>query len=118
MTEKYSPIKEFLDARERCPPNKWFYLEDINLYLRKSKRMIEGELTFCVDIASVSVEHKGQGEFSRFLDWLISNYSESSVIFVESVLENRLNNFLERKGFKRTQGEDNNFWLPKKNTLI
>ena len=118
MTEKYSPIKKFLDARERWPLNKWFYLEAINLYLRKSKRMIDGELTPCVDIASVIVENKGRGEFSRFLDWLISNYSESSVIFVESVLEKRLDIFLGRRGFKRTSGEDNNFWLPKKNTLI
>jgi hypothetical protein len=80
--------------------------------------MIEEELISCVDIASVSMNHKGQGEFTRFLDWLISNYSKKSVIFVESVLEERLNSFFDKKGFIRTSGEDNNFWLPKTNTLI
>jgi len=119
MIEKYSPIKEFIDQRKTFPLNNWFYLEGISIYIRKSKRLIEGNLVDCIDVASVNVVNKGRGEFTNFLDWLISSYSSDFIIFVESVLEERLNGFLKRKGFiQETPQVSNNWWLPKVNPHI
>lgn len=83
--------------------NRWLESSDdiLRVYVRRSVRIWQtimngGEVT--LDLASISAEPQGTGRFTEFL-----NFAESlkpfDGIFVESVLNPRLADFLHRRGY-------------------
>jgi hypothetical protein len=88
--------------------NKWFYGSNMKIYMRKSKRYIEGQIRDCLDLASMEVlegEDMGKGIFTDFLTKFIETYPEHN-IFVESIQTERFALFFEKFGFKRTKESD------------
>ena len=83
--------------------NQWISERNISVYVRKSVRMIEGDLVACLDIGSVEVdeEHRGVGIFTGFLQRM-EDYGKklNRTIFVESILEPRLLRFLLQRGYQ------------------
>jgi hypothetical protein len=79
----------------------------VSLYVRIGPRYIrttmpphrsDGEMMRPVlTLASIEIEMKGEGRFSRFLDELRAKYPWP--IFVECVQTERFRNYLERRGF-------------------
>ena len=101
-------IYKFLASSER---NAWIYYPKLHMkvYVRKSKRYLNlnKSLSDCFDIASVEVEDEdncGKGNFTRFLNqiepWLKS-LNKFDAIFVESIVNERLIPYLEKRGYQK-----------------
>jgi GNAT superfamily N-acetyltransferase len=92
--------------------NKWVYERKINVYIRRSSRIIGTLRLPCLDLATVEVDenYRGQGIFTKFLirfEKLAKN--ENRVIYVENVMNERLKMFLLTNGYKLHQ--DSNEFL-------
>ncbi len=82
--------------------NIWIRERDIDVYVRRSNRLIEGNLILCLDIASVEVNEnrQGQGIFKAFLYQFEKEAAKMRrAVYVENILEPRLLDFLIRKGY-------------------
>ena len=88
--------------QQKSPPNAWIEERDIEIYVRKSKRLIGDKIFLCLDIGSVEVAEKrrGQGLFRAFLHRFEEEAKKQNrVVFVESILNNRLYKFLLANGY-------------------
>lgn len=94
----FNDINQFLNSTIR---NTYLYNEYMTLYVRKSKRFIEGKWYDCFDIASVEVirQERGKGYFTSFLQTFIELYPDKN-IFVESILNPVLKDKLLQFDFK------------------
>ena len=86
--------------------NKWIYERKINVYIRRSSRIIGTLYLPCLDLATVEVDenYRGQGIFTKFLirfEKLAKN--ENRVVFVENIMNERLKTFLLSNGYKYHQ---------------
>lgn len=82
--------------------NTWIYERDIEVYVRRSNRVIDGNLVSCLDIASVEVREnrRGQGLFKAFLHrFEVEAAKMNRRVFVESILEPRLLQFLLKQNY-------------------
>jgi hypothetical protein len=95
-------FKEFI--QDESTNRSWINEEHICVYVRRSKRFIDGQLKDCLDLANVSVdeEERGKGIFSKFL----IHFEKEAVnlnrtVYLENVLEKRLQKHLmEVKNYK------------------
>lgn len=82
--------------------NIWIRERDIKVYVRRSNRIIDGNLVSCLDIASVEINERrrGQGIFKAFLNRVEkAAASMNREVFVESILEPRLLQFLLKRDY-------------------
>lgn len=103
-------LKEFLASKN--VRNAWIELDiPMKLYARKSYRHINGETIKALDIASVEVNEKkqGQGVFTGFLleveNW-ITQQETLQGIYVESILNHALEGMLLKRGYMNVGGVD------------
>tara|TARA_B100000614_G_scaffold262909_1_gene300715 strand:- start:189561 stop:189977 length:417 start_codon:yes stop_codon:yes gene_type:complete len=74
----------------------------LNMYARRTKRWINQELMETVDLANFDVdpEVRGEGNLTRFLDEIEKLADHNKVVvYVESILNERLYDFLMRRGY-------------------
>jgi GNAT superfamily N-acetyltransferase len=82
--------------------NGWIENDEIRLYLRTGLRRIEGSTVKAVTIASVSVyeRRKSRGIFTAILTEIEKIAANAGLsVFVENVLNSRLADFFERRGY-------------------
>jgi len=91
--------------------NTWVMTEDMNLYVRKSKRSYKGVIIECFDFASIEIKNPGNGIFTELLKQFELKYPHIN-IFVESVLTDRFSNHL-KKTFIEYPLESTNFFKVK-----
>ena len=101
-------LNEFLLSPQR---NAWVELDQpISLYVRKAKRVIEGNQVDTFDLATVEVEEsqRGQGMFKSLLEKveLLAKDHGFDGVFVESIQEPKLLDFLLRRGYQYTSPPD------------
>lgn len=94
-------LQTFIESSTR---NTWLHLPTISVYVRKSKRIHEGRLFACLDIANISVEpdRQQQGVFGNWFkqaELLAQQHFEA--IYVESVINPVMEEFCLRHGFNR-----------------
>jgi len=82
----------------------WIKLPEyhIEVYYRKTQRFIQGEKTFTIDLANFNIDEnfQGQGFFTRFLEKIEQLADEFNlVVFVESIFNKRLYDFLLKRGY-------------------
>lgn len=95
-------LSQFLASTDG-PPNQWIRERCMNVYVRKSKRYINGKMVDCLDFASVEVDerHRGKGYLKKFLVRFEQEATKlKRAVYVESILEPRLVPFLTRMGYK------------------
>ena len=93
-------LKQFLTSPLR---NVWISEPYIRVYVRKSIRLIDNIQRDCLDIGSVEVEpHKrNKGVFSKFLLKFEKTAKQlNRVVYVENVLNPRLEEMLERREYR------------------
>lgn len=87
--------------------NEWIYADDGQLYIRITKRAINGEYVPTIDVSNVEVfeEFQGKGVFKKLLDTIeaIAKQHDRHV-FVESILNDMLLDVLPRYGFEEVRG--------------
>jgi hypothetical protein len=104
-------LKHFLDSKDR---NGWLQYGTLHVYVRKSRRRIEGEsLQPCLDIATAECKTPGQGGFSNFLAHAIA-LCPFEYIYIENVLEERFQQFFLKHGFIRDQHHPSDYCFYKK----
>lgn len=82
---------------ERC--NTWIKYEKMSLYIRIGKRLIEGKLTPCVQLANMSLypEYQHKGTFTRLLADILRLTDKP--VYVELLLNRDFYEALIRRGF-------------------
>lgn len=104
-------LQEFLESSLR---NAWIVDGFIDVYVRKSKRIIDGKMVDCFDVASVSVQEdqQGKGLFTDFMRMVIERMD--CCIYVESILNPAVERICESLGFTVVRNfEDVNAYLLK-----
>ena len=104
-------IKDFINSPLRCY---WMSLRFIDVFVRKGHHLIDGKVARCFDIANVNAREKGEGHFTRLLEHLENVKIEFDYLYVESILNERLEEFFNRRsGWVRIPGENVNFYFRK-----
>jgi len=98
------PIFKQLDLFLKSPSrNQWLHDDPENpimsVYVRKSRRLINGSSKDFFDLASITIDesHWGQKIFQNFLKRLVSDYPFN--IYVESILSPAVEHVCEKFGF-------------------
>lgn len=78
--------------------NHWIYLDELKIYVRKSKRYHNYTPVNCLDLATIEVYKTGNGLFTELLKEILKKYNHN--IFIESILEQRFYDFLLEFGFE------------------
>lgn len=86
-----------------------------SMYVRVTKRYINGNLIDTIDIANIEAEHPGNGAFRNLILHLTNSWPQY-IIYVESVLEDRFRQGLLRMGFKQVENIFN-YYLPHESSL-
>lgn len=93
-------------VRDDSLRNTWIYGRRIKVYIRRSNRLINDKIMSCLDLANVEVDenYRGIGIFTKFLDDFEFNAIQMKrVVYVESIPNLRLYNYLLRRGYKLTK---------------
>ena len=101
--DDFLTIEKWLESYTKgrfMPPNKWFYLEKIHVYLRVHS--IRG---LTIDIGNVEVpdeNNKGNGHFAHLVSWLEATGKKLGYqnLRIMNILEPRLVGFCEKRGFQ------------------
>lgn len=88
--------------------NRWVIWGKCSIYIRKTPRSLGGTRVEALDIANVSIMPMGTGTFTELLDRLESGGNHRA-IYIESVLNERLEAFLAKRGYSM---DDRNCYPP------
>ncbi len=107
-TKIFREIDKFLDGPER---NKWIGDDNMEIFVRKSKRFIEGKIQDFFDFATVNLDAsiRGKKVFTNLLETFITNYPYN--IFVESIQNPAVTHILKKFGFKETELDNTCMYL-------
>lgn len=84
--------------------NSWMHFPEyhLNIYLRLTKRYINGAIHNTIDLASICIdeEHRSKKHFTHFLNH-IEKIAEKAgrLVYVESLLNKRLKQYLLNNGY-------------------
>jgi hypothetical protein len=98
-------LREFLS--KPFPRNKWISSDNISIYVRQSKRFINGEHLDFLDLATIDIDPMGEKIFINLLDRIEKEFHMYN-IFIESILSDRFLNFFLKRGYTKTAGIDSN----------
>jgi N-acetylglutamate synthase and related acetyltransferases len=107
MEQSYrSGFKEFIASARN---NAWLYYDDIEIYVRKSHRCFKRDIiarTFDVANIKVNEQMQGQGIFTHWLTVIedAARKAGFECVYVESLLNPRLADFLARRGYTQKGG--------------
>jgi len=110
---KEPTLDEFLVQGEKAwPKNSWVKEPGFTkLYVRLSKRSLEGGLRLMIDLSNLTARHPGKGTFTRLVARLRAQYPEMG-IYVECVLEPRFAvRLVSKLGFKVSPFDERSFYL-------
>lgn len=87
--------------------NTWIREHHLDVYVRKSFRLLDASTTAtpCLDIGSVEVDEgqHGKGIFTAFLERFEQvAKTEKRAVYIESILNNQLKTFLLSRGYQMT----------------
>lgn len=99
--------KLLIESRQ---PSVWTRGGGLTVYMRRGGHAIDGKFCTCLDIANITVDEPGNGVFTEFLTKIeqeikmkIDRQNSCKYIFVESIMNPRLADYLKRRGYKTTQ---------------
>lgn len=96
-------------ADETLPNNVWCYESKFMVYVRRTRHItFDWEMRPCLDLASIEVydpEDRGKGIFKAFLLRFEAVAAKlNRIVYVETVQEPRLIDYLKRQGYTPTVG--------------
>lgn len=94
-----SQCDEFLSSSWR---SKWIENKNMRIYIRKSKRVIDGKFVPMIDVANILTEVPGTGDFKSFMLHLenkLRSSKEFRGIYVENIENPRLEAMLRKHGY-------------------
>jgi hypothetical protein len=108
-------ISNFLNSNLR---NLWISNDEIEIFIRKSKRIFNGNTYDFFDFATINVTEPNNGLFTKILKKFEEKYPDKN-IFIESVLTERFANYIKNvlKFEEETPNYSNNFYKIKSNKI-
>lgn len=108
FTSLLSEIDNFIKSIQR---NSHVSDDMITMYIRKSKRYVNGVMDDFIDIASISIDESlwGKKIFTNLIDQLIKIYPDRN-FYVESILNPAVETVIKKFGFIKIEGEDINYY--------
>lgn len=110
LPEPLAYAKLLIESKHRSV---WTHGGGLSVYMRRGGHAIEGELCYCIDIASITADEPGNGIFTEFLTKIeqeieahIGRKNSCKCVYVESIMEPRLAQYLARRGYKTTQNSN------------
>ncbi len=95
--------------------SRWFEVGPLEIYLRSGTRWYNGHGVNVIDVGNVKIadeRKRGKGLFTKILGELETIAHESGrAVFVENLLNERLEKFLQRRGYTCTNPQDPKFSL-------
>lgn len=87
--------------------NIWLRGKEGSIFVRRTKRIIEGGRRTTLDIANINIKplEQGKGVFTKFLSEVEKNTLREAV-FIENVLDTRFANFFIKNGYKILTEDD------------
>jgi deoxyribodipyrimidine photolyase-like uncharacterized protein len=110
---KKPTLDEFISqGDEAWPKNSWIRESGFkSLYIRLSKRHLEGELRSVIDLANITASRPGSGTFTRLVARLRVQYPTLG-IYIECVQQPRFSVMLvNRLGFKVNPLDGSSYYL-------
>ena len=115
MSEGNQTLQSFLSKTKpkSTSKNEWVTFEDAEVYVRISQRFMDGKRVGSIEVANVTRESRSDNVeynpnvkstgFMRRLYDIVEDYAEnySLVVYAESVLNEFLPGWLERRGYHR-----------------
>jgi len=89
--------------------NQWFKCRQMEVYLRRSRRVVGDGLVWVIDIANVGVKTKGKGVYSDFLEFIevvAISVDTCNGLFIENILDEKQVDLYERRGYVKIE----EFW--------
>ena len=89
--------------KKHIPANAWLDDNQLKVYVRITERYLDGERLPSIDIANVEVvrELRGNGIFAGVLADIEQIAQDTGrIVYVESILEPRLERFLQQRGYE------------------
>lgn len=100
MNKYIEELQNFLWSKRS---NAWISYEHLNVYVRKAHHFWDGSRKSTLDVANINVPHpyKGRGLFTAWLTQaeIIAREEGFEAVYVESLLNPRLADFLYRRGY-------------------
>jgi hypothetical protein len=90
-------LAEFI-KQDRFPHNCWLSGSDMQVYVRKSMRFLDGKQYVMLDIGNVEVRKKGKGKFTKFLQEA-EGLNPWHGVYVENVFMPRFQVFFLKQGY-------------------
>lgn len=83
-------------------PSKWFYLENLQVYLRYGRKVVNQRVELVVTISNVSAAEIGKGHFKHFIIALEQFVKENKLVavYVENVINEKLYQMLIHHGYQ------------------
>lgn len=85
------------------------YIRDdaMSIYIRKSRRLIDGEMIQFLDLANIQIEddYQNKGIYSNLMKKIVEKYPDYN-IFIENILNPHTEPILKKLGFKYTDSVD------------
>ena len=90
-------LEEFISSKHIR--NQWISEPHLRAYVRKSNRLIEGQVIRCFDLASIEIDASewNKGHLTRFLRRLKTE--QDMPIYVESILNPAVSHVCQKEGF-------------------
>ncbi len=116
--EVLNEVKRFIQAyiKTSFGGNQWFRTQSgiLSFYLRINKRLFEGQIKICIDIATIEIaeEHQKRGIASRLIQDICeisSSFSSAECTYIENVLVPEFAAYLERTEWIRDPRYEWNF---------
>lgn len=98
------------------PRVKWFHCATVDVYVRCSKRHIQGFYIRTLEVANITVHKKRQGIYDALLSLLWATIQPGEALFVENVLDPGHYSIYINRGFARynpQNGVDASFYRVK-----
>lgn len=92
--------QSFIAFSEDLVRNEWFRQNGVNIYCRKSIRLINQKVERTFEIANISIRDEGRGIFTEILNQLETTELNIDYFYIENVNSGRLTNFLLKRGYE------------------
>lgn len=88
--------------RELFPRGRaWIVVPGLQVYVRLTQRYLNGQLWDTLDLATLQADEPGSGALSTWMPEVESFADDMSrIIYVENVINERLRDWLERRGYQ------------------
>jgi hypothetical protein len=102
----YTELDDFIRLEGYFVRAKWIWIDDSNIYFRRSRKLINGVVYRCIDVANIEQNEKARNK-GTLTNLMLHLEEKGENIYVENVCNPLLDTFLLKRGFTKMNIIDN-----------